>query len=501
MEYGMRRKLLAPLLVATMLATGYATLAHGQTPAQTDRGDTLVRTEMAYPTGDRATSVLLLERFTPAETRAGQSFEYRIKLTNLTNMEIQDLVLTEQYPPTLRVSAVSPEPDSARDGFATWSWDKLAPRESTVLRLRGSTNNLETLTYCAKVTFATVACASMRVVQPELVLTKTAPADVLLCEQIPLRFTVRNAGTGVARNVRITDRLPDGWTTEDGRTTLVADAGDLAAGQSREFTATVRSANTGQFTNTATATEDGGLTADATAMTAVRKPVLVLTKRGPEYRFVGRPATFQITVSNEGDAPADNTVLFDSLPAGTQFMSATNDGQLSGDQVSWNLGTLMPGASRSVEVTLKANQRGTIRNAATAQAVCAQASAPATLEIRGIPAILLEVIDLADPIEAGSNETYEITVLNQGSADGTNIRIACTLPPEQQYISSTGPTTAQVDGSNVSFLPLRSLGPKATATYRVIVKGVTVGDVRFKVSLTSDQMTSPAEETESTHIY
>ena len=39
------------------------------------------------------------------------------------------------------------------------------------------------------------------------------------------------------------------------------------------------------------------------------------------------------------------------------------------------------------------------------------------------------------------------------------------------------------------------------ATYKVVVKGVAVGDVRFKVSLTSDQMTKPAEETESTHIY
>ena len=53
----------------------------------------------------------------------------------------------------------------------------------------------------------------------------------------------------------------------------------------------------------------------------------------------------------------------------------------------------------------------------------------------------------------------------------------------------------------MTFAPLKLLAPKAKATYRVIVKGVKAGDVRFRVSLTSDQMTSPAGETESTHIY
>ena len=53
----------------------------------------------------------------------------------------------------------------------------------------------------------------------------------------------------------------------------------------------------------------------------------------------------------------------------------------------------------------------------------------------------------------------------------------------------------------VTFAPLARLAPQAKAEYRVIVKGTKAGDVRFKVDLISDQMTSPASETESTHIY
>ena len=106
-----------------------------------------------------------------------------------------------------------------------------------------------------------------------------------------------------------------------------------------------------------------------------------------------------------------------------------------------------------------------------------------------------------DPIEVGAQSSYVITVTNQGSAVGTNIVIKCTLPAEMELVSTTGPTKETVRAKVVTFAPLKSLAPKAKATYRVIVKGVKTGDVRFRVSLTSDQMTSPASETESTHIY
>ncbi len=140
-------------------------------------------------------------------------------------------------------------------------------------------------------------------------------------------------------------------------------------------------------------------------------------------------------------------------------------------------------------------------NAATATAKCTRDSDEATVVVEGIPAILLETIDLADPIEVGANETYVITVTNQGSADGTNIRVTATLPAEQEYVSSEGPTRATAEGRAVTFAPLARLAPKADAVYRVTVRGVKAGDVRFKVELTSDQMSSPAMETESTHIY
>jgi hypothetical protein len=63
------------------------------------------------------------------------------------------------------------------------------------------------------------------------------------------------------------------------------------------------------------------------------------------------------------------------------------------------------------------------------------------------------------------------------------------------------PTKGTAAGKTVTFAPLPSLAPKAQVTYKVIVKGNAAADARIKVSLTSDMIDSPVEETESTHIY
>src|SRR5262245_65338345 len=56
-----------------------------------------------------------------------------------------------------------------------------------------------------------------------LVVTKTAPREVMLCDVIPVTITVTNNGTDEARGIRVTDALPSGLTTSDGKTTYETD--------------------------------------------------------------------------------------------------------------------------------------------------------------------------------------------------------------------------------------------------------------------------------------
>jgi len=139
---------------------------------------------------------------------------------------------------------------------------------------------------------------------------------------------------------------------------------------------------------------------------------------------------------------------------------------------------------------------------ATATAYCAETVTDSTkTSINGIAAVRLQVIDLEDPVEVGHTTTYLITVSNEGSAADTNLRIACALDDKLQYVSSAGATAGSIMGKTVSFAPLRNLDPKSKATWRVVVRGAKAGDVRFRVTMHSDQLALPVEHTEATHIY
>ena len=243
-----------------------------------------------------------------------------------------------------------------------------------------------------------------------------------------------------------------------------------------------------------------GAIADEFAAQNAGAPMVQITKNCPQLRYLGREATFEITVTNSGGGAAQNVVVTDRIMGNIQFMSADNDGQRQGNDIVWRLGTLPAGESRTLKANFRCNQVGTIKNAASVT-YCGEAMDECEMEVKGVSAILIECVDAPDPIELNGEVTYTIVVTNQGTAIGTNIAITCTLPAEEEYVSSSGPTTGSASGKTITFAPLATLAPKAKATYTLTVKGVGTGDVRFKVEMKSDQMTSPVMETESTNIY
>ena len=66
-------------------------------------------------------------------------------------------------------------------------------------------------------------CAPTVVIAPKLVIEKTGPAEVLICEPITYKVVVRNTGDGPAENVKVSDELPAGLRTVDGSSTITAE--------------------------------------------------------------------------------------------------------------------------------------------------------------------------------------------------------------------------------------------------------------------------------------
>lgn len=464
-------------------------------------------TDKIFSTSRKEYGVVSIEKDAPAEIQVGKLFNYTIKITNHTGEKIKNVEVTETFSHKYDLRGSIPKVEKeAREGMAKWSIGDLNPAETKTIRITGVPLETGDVPFCTDVAYnLPPLCNITNAVEPKLTIAKSAPKEVLLCDTIPINLVVTNTGTGVAQNLQIKDSLAPGLRTVDGKNDIVQEIGILKPGESREIALSVKADKTGKFSNTATVVAEGGLRAESnTVTTIVKQPLLTIRKRGPERIYTGRNITYNIDVSNKGDGPAASAIIEDIIPGNASFVSASQGGIFAGNTVTWNLGTLQPRDSRKVSVTLKDKGLGVVKNIATVKAVCAApVSASATTQVLGIAAILLEVIDVEDPIEVGDNETYVITVTNQGSETGTNIKVVCMLEDTMQYVSSSGPTTGtvSVDGKTVTFDPLPTLASKANTSWKVVVKALDTGDVRFKVNMIEDCLKRPVEETEATNFY
>lgn len=457
---------------------------------------------VAFPSGEPTTSALLLETSLPSEIVVGQPFTYEIVVRNLTERVLSNLVVTDA--PTAafeRLDAVPPPTEAG--GRMRWEIDRLGARASRTIAITGRATAPGALGSCAQVTMTSQVCSSAQVVQPGLAIVLRAPAEVIACDPIPLEVVVTNTGSGTVRDLVVTGELPGGLDAPDGDRRVRLELPALAAGESRTLGVTLRAAGAGRYPIAAAAVADGGLAASAAPVTVVaRQPVLAITKTGRDVQYIGRELAFDITVTNSGDGAATDTVVRDTVPAGASFVRASDGGRLEDGAVTWTLGTLGAGESRALSVVLRADGAGAMRGTATVSAACAQqAAADAATDVRGISAILLEVVDLSDPVGVGEDETYLITVTNQGSAPDTNVVIAANAPAQVTPLEATGPTVGTIAGSAITFAPLPRLGAGEEVEYRITVRAGAPGDVRFAVRMTSDQLSSPVQETEATNLY
>ncbi len=229
---------------------------------------------------------------------------------------------------------------------------------------------------------------------------------------------------------------------------------------------------------------------------------LALGCSAPGQALVGQRFDVCLTVTNKGTAPAVKTTIRLQIPADATLTSATDQGTSAEGNSVWTITGLQAGTAKQVCATLVSRQPTLVAFAATAEDTSGKvAETRCDTRVAGIPAILLETADLDDPVEVGKEVVYEIKVTNQGSAPGTNLKVVCTLPDSEEFVSGTGPTQVRAQERAVTMDTMLLLAPKAQATWRVTVKALKPDDARFKVFVSSDQFEHPIRKDEATHLY
>jgi uncharacterized repeat protein (TIGR01451 family) len=352
----------------------------------------------------------------------------------------------------------------------------------------------------------------------DMSVTKSGPVSITLGSgNITYTVLVTNNGPAGATNVVLTDTLPAGVTFVSVSPTgpvctqaagvVTCNLGALISGGSATVTIIVTPTTAGTSLNTASvsATEPDPTPANntATASTTVNPSAdLAVTKTDlPDPVNVNANLTYTITVTNNGPSAAASASLSDALTAGVNFVSLTS-------AAGWTCTTPAVGANGTVSctnpsvgsgvsgvftliVTPTAAAAASISNTATVSATtsdpnAANNSASAQTTVRPLADLSITKTDTPDPVAAGSNITYTITVTNNGPSTATSVSVTDAVPANVLFNSATGSggaTCAQAAGTITCTLASLASGASASAT--VVMQTIALGTVTNTVNVTS----------------
>ncbi|GIK42096.1 MAG: hypothetical protein BroJett011_59290 [Chloroflexota bacterium] len=393
----------------------------------------------------------------------GGEIEYGVVVQNFNQATLQQVVVRDPVP-----NFITYPRDISHNGVfegnmeVVWHIDSIAPGESILLIWKGTVDpsmprtqdvlwNEATITSSGGLTGT--AKAKSYVDFPLINLYKVATPKAGPGEVISYTLMAENPTNVPALNVVVRDLIPADVTnpvniSEGGvienipSNQIVWNIATLNPGERRllgwEGTVDLAlPASTSQISNTIDARDLSGLNIQAQASTTVLRPSLGFTKSAPAEVLPGENVNYTLTVSNTGQMKLRQVTIVDPLPP--YVLNPTNisqGGVISGNQVVWNLGDLLPGAKLDLswQGTLDAAtpvNLDTLTNAAVASAwpgMQMVAVADSTI----IKPNLLVVKHAPDGVRPGDIIDYRIDVVNQGR---TTVRQLEVTDPITHYLS------------------------------------------------------------------
>ncbi len=253
----------------------------------------------------------------------------------------------------------------------------------------------------------------------------------------------------------------------------------------------------------------------------------------PDPVNAGANLTYTITVTNNGLSDAQTVALSDPLPAGTTFVSFTPPaGWTRTDSVpvggtgtiTATIPTLAAGSGPQVftlVVNVNANTPAgsTLGNTATVSTTTTDPnpgndSGTASTTGNTQADLAVSKADSPDPVNAGANLTYTVTLVNNGPSDAQNVTLNDAVPANTTFVSAAqtnGPaftlSTPAVGGGGTVTATAFTFANGAVAVFQVVVRvnpgtagGTTITNTAAATSATTDNNAANSSASSTTTV-
>ena len=449
------------------------------------------------------TPTLTVEKVAPAEVQVNRSAVFTTRIKNTGKVSAHGIRVTDFVPKGARLESAHPEFVQASDGSIQWALGTLEPGDETTVSMKLVPVAEGEIGSVARVSFEALASVRTVSTRPQISITQTAPEKVLIGQSVLVNVTVSNPGSGDATGIVLEADIPAELSHVAGNE-LEYPVGTLRPGQQKQVALRLTAEAAGVVFNTLTVRGNGQMEDRSVQQIEVVAPDVQVGLRGPKVRYLDREATYAVDVANPGTASARNVNLVAFLSKGLKFVSTDHFGEYDAREhaVYWKLEELPPNVRDSVKLTAVAVEPGEQKIVLEGTAdLDVKDSFNHIVRVESVPELEFSIKDTADPIEVGSDTTYEIRVVNRGTRTATGVQIYAAFPEALRAVQGGGPSDLRIEGQNAVFAPLDRLPPNKEAVFRVKAKALGIGDNVIKVQMLSDDVNVPVTKEESTRIY